>query len=366
MSGWLGVAHRRMRSSLLWSEPASSPEDVVGWFGAAQAQDYEPAKWAVAMRTVGVGNPELDRLVDEGRLLRTHVLRPTWHFVLPEDIRWLQMLTGPRVHVLNGHYYRNNGLDEDLLARSEALISRWLDQDGELTRNEIGERLGVEGIEAKGNRLAYIMMSAELNGVVCNGRRQGATHTYALVSTRAPDGLHLTQDEGLRELTFRYFRSHGPATVGDFRWWSSLTIAQIRRGLELAADRLHKERLGDHELWSVDPIRAGPPTHSSIHLLQPYDEYTVAFSDTKRAVDAADLVPPPDVIDGRAFYSAVIIDGQLAGWWRRRLHRAHIELELGPSRHLSEGEWDLLRHAGEAYGRFHDLPVRWEGSVASR
>jgi hypothetical protein len=365
VSELLSIAHRRMRSSLLWHEPSSAPEDVVGWFGAAQAQEYEPAKWAVAMRTAGAGNADLDRLVDEGRILRTHALRPTWHFVLAEDIVWLQALTGPRVHVLNGHYYRLLDLDEKLLARCERLIGRWLDEDGELTRKEIGERLGVEGIEAKGNRLAYIMASSELNAVVCSGRRRGATHTYALISRRAPDALHLTEDQALRQLTVRYFQSHGPATIGDFRWWSSLTVAQIRRGLELAGDRLHREKLGDHEVWSVDPTSVRPPAHPTVHLLQPYDEYTVAYADTKRAVDAAGVATPPDVIDGRAFYHALIIDGQLAGWWRRRVNRAHIELEVRPSRELSEAECELLGDAGRAYGRFHGLPVRWEESVGA-
>ena len=365
VSDLLSIAHRRMRSTLLWSESLPVPEDVVRWFGATQAQDYEPAKWAVAMRTSGAGNADLDRLVDEGRILRTHALRPTWHCVLPEDIRWLQALTGPRVHVLNGHHYRLHGLDEELLARCERLIGRWLDEDGDLTRKEIGERLGVDGIEVTGNRLAYVMMSTELNGVVCSGRRRGATHTYALVSRRAPDALEFTEDQALRELIVRYFQSHGPATIGDFRWWSSLTVAQIRRGLELAGDRLHSEKLGDREVWSVDPTPVRPRARPTVHLLQPYDEYTVAFADTKQAVNAAGVASPPRVIEGRAFYHALIVDGQLAGWWRRRLSRARIELEVRPSRQLSEEERQVLGEAGRAYGRFHGLPVHWKDSVGA-
>jgi hypothetical protein len=348
-----------MRSSLLWSEPLTRPEDVVSWFGAAQAQDYEPAKWAMALRTTGADNVELDRLVDEGLILRTHVLRPTWHFVSPSDVRWLQALTGPRVHVLNGHYYRLHGLDGELRARCEDLIGRWLADDGDLTRSEIGERLGIEGIEAQGNRLAYVMMSAELNGIVCNGKRRGATHTYALVSARAEPAPELSEDEALRELTIRYFQSHGPATVGDFRWWSSLTVAQILHGLELAKDLLHNETVGDYELWSVDPTDVERPSRPTVHLLQAYDEYTVAFADTKSAVDAAGIAASPQVIDGRAFYNPLIVDGQLAGWWRRRLSRRDIELDMRPIRPLSETERRLLEEAAGDYGRFHGLPVRW-------
>jgi len=337
------------------------PEDVVSWFGAAQAQDYEPAKWAMALRTTGAVNVDLDRLVDEGRILRTHALRPTWHFVSSADVRWLQALTGPRVHVLNGHYYRLHGLDGELLARCEDLIGRWLADDGDLTRSEIGERLGVEGIEAQGNRLAYVMMSAELNGIVCSGKRRGATQTYALISERVEPAPELTEAEALRELTIRYFQSHGPATVGDFRWWSSLTVAQILHGLDLAKDRLHNETVGDYELWSVDPTDVKRPSGPTVHLLQAYDEYTVAFADTKAAVDAAGIATSPPVIDGRAFYNALIVDGQLAGWWRRRLSRRDIELDMRPIRPLSETERRLLGEAAGDYGRFHGLPVRWVG-----
>jgi hypothetical protein len=356
-SGLLPIAHRRMRSSLLWSDPQFEPEDVVRWFGAVQAQEYELAKWSLAMRTSSTDNADLDRLLDEGRILRTHTLRPTWHFVLPGDIRWMQLLTGPRVHVFNGHYYRLHGLDEELLSRCDALIGRWLEEEGELSRVEIGERLGVEGIEAKGIRLGYIMINAELNGVVCSGKRRGATHTYALISKRAPEAPELTEDQALRELTIRYFQSHGPATVGDFRWWSSLTVKQIRRGLDLAGDRLHSEKIRDLELWSVDPTDVDRPARPTVYLLQPYDEYTVAFADTKSAVDAERLASPFPVIDGRAFYNALIVDGQLAGWWRRDLARRQIKVEVKPSRVLSKAELARLEEVAAEYGRFHDRPV---------
>lgn len=352
----LDIAHRRMRSCLLWSDPLPQPEEVVGWFGATQAQDYEPAKWAVGMRTIGSTNSDLDRALDEGRILRTHALRPTWHFVLPEDIGWIQTLTGPRVHVVNGHYYRRHGLDRRVRERCQRLIAGWLEAEGELTRSEIGSRLAVEGIEATGNRLAYVLMSAELDGLVCNGRRRGKTHTYDLVSRRVKKALRLSEDEALAELTVFYFRSHGPATLGDLRWWSSLTLAQIRRGIELAGDRLHREKLGDHELWSADPGPAVPPPPPTVHLLQPYDEYTVAFSDTKGAANLGNG-PEYTVIEGRAFYNALIVDGRLAGWWRRTLGRAHIEVELRPWRELSRPERDAVEDAADAYGRFHGQPV---------
>jgi len=69
----------------------------VGWLGAVQSQDYGPAKWAVGMRQRRASDAAVERAFAEGRILRTHVLRPTWHFVLPADIRWLLTATAPRL-----------------------------------------------------------------------------------------------------------------------------------------------------------------------------------------------------------------------------------------------------------------------------
>jgi hypothetical protein len=357
----LRIAQRRLLNSGLWGVPFVRPQDVVGWFGAVQGQDYEPGKWSVAARTTPVTNAELDDLFDGGDILRTHALRPTWHFVLPADIRWIQELTGPRVHALNGTYYKRQGVDESLRSRCEGLFVRWLEQEGELTRHELGERLAVEGIPADGPRLAYVVMSAELNAAICSGRRRGATPTYALVSQRAPDAVEMSREEALAELTLRYFTSHGPATIHDFRWWSSLTLTDIRRGLELVGDRLLCEEIGGSTLWSNDRSRSENPPGSIVQLLQGLDEYTVAYAETKQLVDLAGIAPPPPT-DGRAFFNVVIVDGQLAGWWRRTIGRQVIEIEIKLSRPLDAAEQEALSRTAEAYGRFHGRAVTVAGA----
>ena len=360
------VAHRRLSSSLLSSDQVLSPKQVVRWFGAMQAQEYEPAKWAIATRAAGVDNADLDEAVDDGRILRTHALRPTWHFVLPEDIGWLQALTGPRVHTKNGHQYRLHGLDDSLRKRTENLITNWISNDGDLSRKDIGQRLAAEGIEAKGNRLAYVLMSAELNGVVCSGQRRGATHTYALVSQRTSSPNELTGEAALAELTLRYFRSHGPATVEDMRWWSSLTLTQIRRGLELVGNRLHRELIGDTELWSLEEQADAKREIPLVQLLQPYDEYTVAYGDTKVVINAAGSPGEPPVIGGQAFYGALIIESQLAGWWRRTLSRREVKVQVRPMRPLSMSIHSAVRDVATAYGQFHGVPVNLDIQAPSQ
>jgi len=146
-----------------------------------QAQDFAPAKWAIGRRTKGATDVQLDRAYAAGTILRTHVLRPTWHFVLPADIRWLLAATAPRVQARNAFRYRQLGLDDATLERSGSLLGGALCGGRQLTRREAAETLTAAGIAVDGQRLAYVLMNAELNGVICSGAPRGSQHTYALL-----------------------------------------------------------------------------------------------------------------------------------------------------------------------------------------
>src|SRR5215204_5191344 len=197
-----GVAHRRLHNLRISSPSLASPEDVLRWLGAVQSQDYPGGKWSIGQRVPGITDAALDQAFDAGRLLRTHVLRPTWHFVLPDDIRWLLDLTGPRILATNAHYSRQFGV-HDALADGQRAIAKALEHGDYLTRKEIQAALQQAGISAHGLGLAYVLMCAELNGVICSGPLRGKQHTYALVEDRAPHAHRLGRDEALAELTRR-------------------------------------------------------------------------------------------------------------------------------------------------------------------
>ena len=223
----------------------------MGWLGAVQSQDYGPAKWSIAQRMDGtITDAEMDRAFDAGRILRTHVLRPTWHFVLPADIHWLVSLTGPRIRALSAYMLRTTGLDDGVLARSNEIVGRALEGGRHLTRAELRIEIDRAGIATDGFRMGYLMMHAEITLLVCSGALRGKSQTYALLDDRAPDARRLTRDESLAELTRRYFTSHGPATVKDFRVWCSLPAADARRGLDLVGGELQRETFRDVTVWS--------------------------------------------------------------------------------------------------------------------
>jgi Winged helix DNA-binding domain len=146
------IAQQRLLNQRLLASTLRQPAEVVHWLGAAQSQDYAGAKWSLGMRmepnAATVSDAAVEQAFDAGAILRTHVLRPTWHFVAPTDIRWLLALTAPRVHLLNGLYYRRVGLDDDLYACAAAVLAQALAGGVYLTRDELRQALNAAHINA--------------------------------------------------------------------------------------------------------------------------------------------------------------------------------------------------------------------------
>src|SRR5688572_3851501 len=269
------VAAERLRNQSITPPRLRRAADVVAWLGAVQAQEYEPAKWGLGLRMAGAVDATVERAFEEGRILRTHLMRPTWHFVTPADIRWMLDLTGARVQRVMAPYNRHLELDAPTMTRGMKIIERALGDRQYLTRVELAERLQRQGLTMAGMRLAHLAMHAEQEGVICSGPRRGKKFTYALVAERAPDAPRLSRDESIARLTLRFFTSHAPATVRDFVWWSGLPTADAKRGLEMIEAR--REEVDGEIYWTSGrtlPSMARPPL---AHLLPIYDEYVVAY-----------------------------------------------------------------------------------------
>src|SRR5581483_11815980 len=218
------LVQRRLANQGISQPRFKTPREVVTWLGAVQAQDYAAAKWAVALRAQGVTDAAMDQALAEGTILRTHVLRPTWHLVIPEDIRWMLELTAPRIHALMTYQHRQLELDKTVFKRSHAALVKALQGGKQLTRSEITAALQRAGISTDGSRLTYLLGQAEIDGVICSGGRRGKQFTYALLDERAPKAKTLPREQALFELARRYFTSRGPATLQDFVWWSGLAM----------------------------------------------------------------------------------------------------------------------------------------------
>lgn len=352
----LEIVPHRLHNQLLSQTKLIQPSQVVECLGAVQSQDYAGAKWAVGQRMKDATDTEIDKAFDEGKLLRTHVMRPTWHFVSPDDIHWLLMLTAPRVHAVNAFMYRQLELDKPILKKSYAVLEKELQGNRHLTRSELASVFKKAGIIAEGLRLGYFMMSAELDGLICSGPRRGKQFAYALLEERVPKVKILNRDEALAELVERYFSTRGPATLQDFTWWSGLTMADAKKGIEMVKAQFVNEVLAGQTYWFADPISLVREKSSTAHLLPNYDEYFIGFKD-RSAIGGR--VSPLRLEENNTALNAhiLIIDGQVVGGWRRTLKKNAVIVELNLLTNLSKGEKQAVAETAARYGKFLGLPA---------
>ena len=346
------IGLRRVSQQRLTRDPLATPAAVVGWLGAVQSQEYQPATWSLGMRMGAATSAEIDRAFDAGAILRTHIMRPTWHFVTPADIRWLLEMTAPRVKAAMAYYGRQLNLDDALLTQSNHVITRALEGGKSLTRSELGAALKAARIVAEGQRLGHIIMNAEQDGILCSGPRRGKQFTYALLAERVPQARTLSREEALTALTRRYFTSHGPATMRDFSWWSGLTLADVKAGLALVGAALAHEEIEGQTYWfAADALPAPEPTHEAL-LLPTYDELLVGYSGFAAATMGGRPRNAPN-----QFSATVVIGGQVVANWRRVITPKAAVIEIAPFESLVEEQHAAIFAAAGRYGQFFGVPV---------
>jgi len=347
----------RLRNQWIDAPQRGTAADVVDYLVAVQAQDFANSKWGLGLRLRGAVEVDVQRAYDRGEILRTHLLRPTWHFVTPKDIRWLLMLTGPRVQALSAGPYRNAGLDTATFKRAHAVIEKSLRGGQHLTREQLRERFEAAGVATSHEfRLSYVMGHAELEGLVCSGPRRGKQLTYALLEERVPPVKKLSREAALKELTRRYFMSRAPATVHDFAKWSGLTLADCRAGIESGSSLLHKEIIDGAEYWlpaSAAPRRAD--AHAA-HLVSVFDEYISSYKHhlANATAEAARRL----VNFGNAVTLAILFEGRVIGMWKRTFTKDAVVITLKPFAPFTAVQRKEVHAAAERYAAFHGVEAR--------
>jgi hypothetical protein len=303
----------------------------------------------------GATDASLDRAFNEGKILRTHVMRPTWHFVTPADICWMLELTAPRVRRAMANMDRKLGLDREIIKKSNATLKKALGANQGLMRSELVPILEKEGISVEGYRLGQLMGHAELDGVICSGPRKGKQFTYALLEQRAHKAKKLQRDEALAELTRRYFRSHGPATLQDFVWWSGLTMTDARKGIEAVGSEFEKEILDGQTYWFA-PFTSKKSRSLKAYLLPNYDEYTVGYRDRSAIFD----ITHKDKLSAfreSVLTQVILIDGKISGTWKRNVKKRKVIVELAPFTKITKAHEQAVLSAAQRHGAFLGLPV---------
>jgi hypothetical protein len=299
---------RRLAAHGLSMPRFATPAEVVTRLAAVQAQEPASATWAIAQRLASPSRDAVAAALDVGELLRTHVLRPTWHIVARDDLRWMQATTAERVELAVGTRYRQLGLDSTELARTDGIIEAAIRRDRELTRPELTAELAAGGIDVTDAvRVQHVLMHAEVTALVVSGARRGKQETYALVEDRAPASSALAPTQPLPELARRYLAGHGPATVRDLAWWSGMTLTAARAAVASIEEELRTDDVDGIEYWSLaDAPDAGDP--AGILLLPAFDEFVVGYAD--RALFTPEVFPGNPV-----FQNVVVRHGEIVGTW---------------------------------------------------
>ena len=351
---YIMITHIRVASQQLEQPRFESPKELVSWMGAIQAQEYEMAKWAIGIRLRSSSLETVNEALYKGDILRTHVMRPTWHFVAAEDIRWMLMLSSERIKAAvmsyaKGHFGK---IEKTLFTRCLDQIGKILEGYKSLTKQEIAEHFCCSGIlvEADNHRMTRFMVRAEQEGIVCSGEDKGGKYTYALLEERVPPVPEITKDEALARLARSYFRSHAPAVLQDFIWWSGLPVSEAKQAIYLIESELTAEQWNGQTWYVHEACRTRGKVSGRLHLLPSYDEYLLGYK------DRTDVLPkehyPKAFTNNGLFYPVILHEGQVIGNWSKSAKKGSASIECSWFRSNDCVDETVLNQEKDKYMRF--------------
>jgi len=344
------IARYRLQNQHITHPSLPTIGGVAAWMGATQAQDYSQAKWALGLRLPGTKDADIQAAIDRGEIIRTHLLRPTWHFVAAEDLRWMLALSAPQIIGIMAPTNRAMGLEEAIFSRCNHIIAKALEKEQHLTREELMSELEKAGIATNEFRAAHIMMRAEQEGIVCNGIRRGKQFTYALIDKRVPPGKTFDRPDAIAELARRYFRSHAPATLHDFQWWSGLKMSDARSGLKAVQPTLVQETIGKQTYWMPHDFKERKTAAPTLHLLPAFDEYLVSYKDRSASLDSSRKAHA--ITKNGIFKPVVVQNAWVQGLWQRTFKKDKVLVEYQFFEESGSVDASLLQ---EAVRRFSDF-----------
>lgn len=345
------IIHLRLLHQHIARAKHKTVRALVGWMGAMQAQDFSMSKWAIGLRLPDKTEKNIQKSFDQGDILRTHLLRPTWHLVSSGDIRWMAGLTAPKIRASMRSRLRELGITDQVAKKGHHIIEQALLKTPCLSRDELINCLNQHGIPTHGdNRASHIFMLAELAGLICSGPLKGNKSTYALLSRRASASEPLIRNQALSMLALRYFRSHGPATLPDFIWWSGLGIKDAQAAVQMNGSKLTAITSGAKQYWLAAnhiPTTRMPP---AAFLLPAFDEMIISYKD-RSALLAADH--HKKVISSNGLFRPVIlVGGVAAGVWKGIAKKRDVVVEAALFQPLNKKQRSLIEEAAEKYGAF--------------
>jgi len=344
------ISNLRLQNQKIETTTFTKASDVVSWMGAMQAQDFAMSKWAIGQRMIGSTDEIIETALNDGLIIRTHLLRPTWHLVSAEDIYWMLELTAPRIKSSMKSRDKELELTREVLSKSFGLLEKELSKGINLSRDLLSGILNASGIKTDENRLSHILMNAELEGLICSGRRTGNKITFGLLSERVPVRKVFSKDEALAKLATRYFTSHGPASLKDFVWWSGLSVTDATKALNLVASEFISVNVGLEKHWLKAEGSNFNVLSNSVHLLPAFDEFLISYRDRNASLELAHNRKA--ISNNGIFYPVIVINGQVAGTWKRMTQKTSVKIETHFFVEINKEIAPLIEKETEDYSRF--------------
>lgn len=326
----------RLLSQQLVCPQFCSPEEVIRYMGAMQAQEYRMMRWAVAMRTAKPSIKAFQQAFNSGKIIRLHLLRGTWQLVAAEDYWPLLALCAPKaLKVIKGWMKSNRiSITEEEEWRIRDIFERTAADKGSVTKEDFIEALADRGIKLDSHRLSYHIRLAEISGMLCSGDLLPMKATYTLTDNKVKTKANIDWDEALLMLTQKYFRSRQPATLEDFVWWSGLGISECRKGIQMMGELIHQVRWNGRSFYLTDDCRTKGFRKGNYLLIPPYDEYLISYK-------SRDIVLQPDYRhkahnNSGIFQPIITRDGIVCGNW------APLQKEFHPDFFLGEHDQHIL------------------------
>jgi hypothetical protein len=296
---------------------------------------------------------QIESAFNNGEIIRTHLMRPTWHFVSADDIYWMLEHTAPQIKSATKSRNRDLGLTESIFKRSQEVLVKALEGNKSFTREELSIQLNRAGINTDEQRMPHILMEAEIDQIICSGAMQGKKQTFALLTERVPIKNTLTKDEATALLAKKYFTSHGPATLSDFVWWSGISVTNSRKALEMNKSELFSEIIDNETYWFVEPVFQPSSLSDSVYLLPAFDEYLISYKNRSAAITIDQHKKA--VSNNGIFRPIIVVNGQISGLWKRILKKDSVLIELDHFRPHSKKEERLTMKVAEAFSHFSGM-----------
>jgi hypothetical protein len=349
------ISGLRLINQHLFHPRLKSVKDLVETMGALQAQDFNMSRWAVGVRVSSATNKIIEKAFNNAEIIRTHLLRPTWHIVSSKDIYWLLELTAPQIKASLRSRHKGLEITQQVIKKSRKIIENCLRGENHLTREELISNLENSKIKTRNNRASHIFLMLELDGLICSGIIKGKKQTYALLEERVPAKKILYRDEALAELAKKYFTSHGPATLYDFAWWSGLSMRDSGHALEMVKENFISASVNSKTYWFKDEFNFNKKMNNDIFLLPAYDEFIISYKDRSAVIAQENFSKA--VSNNGMFRPVIVYKGNVIGLWKSIREKDNILIEATLFKSHSKLVDRLIKKTSFLFEDFWGKPV---------